>query len=381
MGMKKIFYLLIAGLVMSVIHSCSDDDYPVPPASTVPEFSVSIDNNEFAPATVTFTNESVIPERAGDVSYFWNFGDGTSSTETNPTHLYNDPGAYPVNLVIVTQGSLEVIELTKDIVIKDPNASGVPLYFTDGASIFTGLINSQAPIVTPVGIDGLGDVYGMTIDTVTSKLYIADYDAGKIYRSDLDGSNFEEFRAGIGEPDGLVIDYVGNKLYWDTSNGIRRGDLANTDKGQFEEFVTGQTNDPEGIAIDPVSGKLFWNNYDGGVWSKKLDGSGQTEIIPGGQGGGSVIVIGNKIYFDEYIASGDIYLKSANLDGTGVATIATGISRLVYGLAYEPGEEKIYWVDRNKGTIMRANLDGSSPEPWYVDDNIGPRGITIGKKI
>lgn len=379
--MKKIIYLLITGLVITVSNSCSDDDFPVPPASTVPAFSVAIDNDEFAPATVTFTNESIIPERAGAATYYWNFGDGTSSTETSPTHFYAEPGAYPVNLVIVTETSLEVVELTKDIVIKDPNASGVPLYFTDGASIFTGLINSQDPIITPLGIDGLGDVYGMTIDTVNNKLYIADYDAGKIYRSDLDGSNFEEFRVGVGDPDGLAIDYEANQIYWDTPNGIRRGDLDNTDKGQYEDFVTGQPNDPEGIAIDPVSRKLFWNNYDGGVWSKKLDGTGQTEIIPGGQGGGSIIVVGNRIYFDEYIASGDIYLKSANLDGTGIATIATGITRLVYGLAYEPEEGKIYWVDRNNGKIMRANLDGSSPEAWYTDENIGPRGISIGKKF
>jgi PKD repeat protein len=378
--MRKIFYLLIAVLVVSAI-SCSDDDFPVPPASTVPAFSVSIDNNEFAPATVTFTNQSIIPERAGAVTYYWNFGDGTSSNQPSPTHLYEEPGAYPVNLVIVTQGSLEIIELTKNIVIKDPNASGTPLYFTDGASIFSGLINSQAPIVTPLGIDGLGDVYGMTIDTVNSKLYIADYDAGKIYRSDLDGSNFEEFRSGIGEPDALVIDYDENQLYWDTSNGIRRGDLDDTNLNQFEDFVTGQSNDPEGIAIDPVTRKLFWNNYDGGVWVKNLDGTGQNEIIPGGQGGGSVIIVGNKIYFDEYIASGDIHLKAANFDGSNISTVATGISRVVYGIAYEPEENKIYWVDRNKGTIMRANLDGTSPEPWYVDTNIGPRGIAIGKKM
>src|ERR1700754_582704 len=131
--MKKIFYLLIAALIISVIHSCSeDDDFPVPLASTAPEFSTSIDNNEFAPATVTFTNETVVPERAGDVTYYWSFGDGLSSTDVNPIHLFEEPGAYSVNLVAVTQGSLEVREITKTVLIKDPNATGTPVYFSDG---------------------------------------------------------------------------------------------------------------------------------------------------------------------------------------------------------------------------------------------------------
>lgn len=377
--MRKLFYLLTFGLIVTAI-SCAEEDFPVPPASTVPAFSVSIDNDAFAPATVTFTNESIIPERAGAASYYWSFGDGSSSTETNPAHLYNEPGAYRVNLVIVTQSSLEIIDLTKTIVIKDPNASGTPFYFSNGTSVYNGLINSQAPIVTPLGVNGLDDVYGMTIDTVNNKLYIADYGAGKIYRSNLDGSNLQEFRSGVGDPNGLAIDYEMNQLYFDTSNGIRRADLDDETLNQYEDFVTGQANDPDGIAIDPVTRKLFWNNYDGGVWVKNLDGTGQAEIVPGGQGGGSIAVVGNRIYFDEYMGSGDIYLKSANFDGSGVTTLATGISRVVYGIAYEPEEEKIYWVDRNKRMIMRSNLDGSSAETFH-EDTAGPRGFTIGKKM
>ncbi len=277
----------------------------------------------------------------------------------------------------MTSESLEINESTQTIVIKDPNASGTPVYFTNGSTVFTAFINEQEPVVTSIGITTLQDSYGMAIDTVNDKLYIADFDGKKILVADLDGKNLKDFRTNIGEPDAVAIDYVNNQLYWDTNNGIRRANLDDPALGQYEDFVTGQAKDPEGISIDPVNGRLYWNNYDGGVWRKNLNGTGETEIVPGGQGGGSIIVIGNKIYFDEYIASGDIYLKSANLDGTGVATIATGISRLVYGIAYDQYEDKIYWVDRNKSTIMRANLDGTSPEPWHTGTSA--RGLVIGK--
>jgi hypothetical protein len=375
---RNICILLLLSVGLATFQGCQDDDFSVPPASTVPKFSNTIDNNEFAPATVTFTNETIVPERAGSVSYLWNFGDGTSAMEQNPVHLYDKPGVYRVNLVIVTASSLEIDEFSKTIVIKDPNATGVPVFFTNGGTVFTALINDQEPVVTSIGITSLQDSYGMAIDTVNSKLYIADFDAKKILMADLDGGNLTDFRTDIGEPDAIAIDYVNSQLYWDTADGIRRADLADTDPGQFEEFVTGQPNDPEGISIDPVNSVLYWNNYNGGVWKKNLNGTAEGEIIPGGQGGGSILVIGDKIYFDEFVASGDVYLKSANLDGSAVATVATGISRVVYGIAYDRYAQKVYWVDRNNNKIMRANLDGTNPEPWHTGTNA--RGLVIGKK-
>jgi PKD repeat protein len=47
-----------------------------------------------APLTVVFTGEST-----GTVdSRLWDFGDGSESTERNPSHVYTKPGAYTVSL-------------------------------------------------------------------------------------------------------------------------------------------------------------------------------------------------------------------------------------------------------------------------------------------
>lgn len=42
-----------------------------------------------------FTNSSV-----GAVAYYWDFGDGTSSTQTNPTHIFTTPGTYTIMLAV-----------------------------------------------------------------------------------------------------------------------------------------------------------------------------------------------------------------------------------------------------------------------------------------
>ncbi|PWR70173.1 PKD domain-containing protein [Methanospirillum lacunae] len=47
-----------------------------------------------APLTIAFTNESL----GSPNSYYWNFGDGTTSTVRDPVHTYTIPGVYSVSL-------------------------------------------------------------------------------------------------------------------------------------------------------------------------------------------------------------------------------------------------------------------------------------------
>ena len=374
--MKK---FIIAALILSIgviLYSCSDDDFPVPPASTVPDFTYTIDNDEFAPATVSFSNASIVPGTVGNATFYWNFGNGESSLEDNPTYTYSEAGAYQVKLVVTTSGSLEIKEVTKTIVIKDPNAVGVPIYYTDGGLVYQGLINDQDPIFTAMPGISLQSSYEIVLDTITEKLYISDSGTGKIHRANTDGSDFEEFRIGLDSPMGMAIDYDGNMLYWSTSNSIQRTDLSSTDLNAKEDFATGQANDPEGLSIHAPSGKLYWGNYDGGIWSKNLDGSNETLVIPDVDSG-SMAVIDDRIYYDEYISSGDISIKSAALDGTNITTIATGIGRLVYGIGYDASANKIYWGDRSTKAMWRANLDGSNSELYYQATS-DTRGIVIG---
>jgi PKD repeat protein len=49
-----------------------------------------------APLTVNFTDQS-----EGEITdWLWDFGDGQTSTLTNPTHTYDDVGTYTVSLTV-----------------------------------------------------------------------------------------------------------------------------------------------------------------------------------------------------------------------------------------------------------------------------------------
>ena len=96
------------------------DVRPTPPP-TIANFDYEPKNpTTFDPITFTDDSEIVGP---GDIeSYLWDFGDGTTSTEQNPTHRYQADGEYIVKLTI---RSNEYVEATKmiDLTIDTPPVS------------------------------------------------------------------------------------------------------------------------------------------------------------------------------------------------------------------------------------------------------------------
>ncbi len=83
-------------------------------------FSASPQTGCNAPLTVNFTS-SVSP--AGTYTYLWDFGDGTTSTATNPTKVYAVNGDYDVSLTITdVNGCQEVVTEPNFILINNPTA-------------------------------------------------------------------------------------------------------------------------------------------------------------------------------------------------------------------------------------------------------------------
>ena len=66
--------------------------------------------------TVSFTNTSTIT--TGTLSYAWSFGDGATSTQTNPTHTYSQTGLFTVTLVINDPTSCNLTDtITKQLFV------------------------------------------------------------------------------------------------------------------------------------------------------------------------------------------------------------------------------------------------------------------------
>lgn len=101
--MKKIKYLILFFIAALAYFGCEDytEDFPVPPASLVPEFTYTSTTGFAPPDDVQFSSEpSIIPDRVGTVNYLWDFGDGNTSTEANPTHTFTEEGDFTIVMTI-----------------------------------------------------------------------------------------------------------------------------------------------------------------------------------------------------------------------------------------------------------------------------------------
>jgi gliding motility-associated-like protein len=88
-------------LIVTSSNGCKDsisrniNVYPKPTAAFTAPTPQCIFNNNFS-----FTNNSI-----GTASYVWYFGDGTTSTATNPTHSYTTANTFTVKLVVTSANS------------------------------------------------------------------------------------------------------------------------------------------------------------------------------------------------------------------------------------------------------------------------------------
>src|SRR5690606_8273557 len=78
----------------------------------IPEIDFYIDKHLMcAPYLANFTNNS---SADAPISCLWEFGDGNTSTDANPSHLYPNPGLYDVTLSItVEDGCTASLTLTQ----------------------------------------------------------------------------------------------------------------------------------------------------------------------------------------------------------------------------------------------------------------------------
>jgi gliding motility-associated-like protein len=80
---------------------------------------ISADTNSCVRKTIRFSSLSTGPA----LNYYWDFGDGQTSTITNPVHAYQHEGAYSVSLKIIDQyGCADSLGKNAYVNIKDPVA-------------------------------------------------------------------------------------------------------------------------------------------------------------------------------------------------------------------------------------------------------------------
>jgi len=155
--------------------------------------------------------------------------------------------------------------------------------------------------------------------------------------------------------------FAQSKMYFtDTGQLIVRANLDGT--GQ-QDVITSIVPDP-GIALDVAGGKMYWGK-DNGIHRANLNGTGVATVLSGlaePVGDIALDLTNGKIYWmDRFKAN----LHRANLNGTGPQDLVTGaIDFHEGGIALDVAGGKVYWSEPER--IRRANLDGTSPEDLVI---------------
>ncbi len=228
--MKKFTFLsllLIATMVFVV--SCKDDTPPEPTVKAAFKYSPE---NPVAGDLITFTNSS-----NGGTAFAWDFGDGTNSTDKNPTHVYTKSGKYTVVLKVDN---------------KDDQAYSKEIEVADALPVFT---YSPDPIQVGIEVTFTATIYNPDNATVE---YTWTFDPNNVVSDDLDDT-------GSAKKDAITVRFLNPNPAEPVSITASLGGLDYTTDGTVE--VKAQ-----------LATTLFYAEKGGDIWMKKLYKEGVSEL-------------------------------------------------------------------------------------------------------
>lgn len=119
--MKQLIIIILSVILLT---SCEKDD--VQPTAITACFTYQIDETNHK--EVHFFNCS-----AYATSYLWDFGDGTTSTEEEPVHVYDGDFPFLASLVACNENGSDTVflDVTDDVVVRKPNIYIYPIQESD----------------------------------------------------------------------------------------------------------------------------------------------------------------------------------------------------------------------------------------------------------
>lgn len=281
--------------------------------------AITITQSTTAGYTVTLSNQ------AGNASaYIWDFGDGSAtSTEPNPTHVYECPGEYSVKLTVTIDGKSST---------ESQNVTIKPITFKKKFGLPTSLFPSTVVRTADKGYAVLGTnqtdplnlFYFLKTDALGNKVWDKLYNttsniqaSGMCRTSDGGYALFGTYGQPSNFPSDLYlirIDSLGNKLWDKTYGGNYRedpGGIQQTSDGGFA--LLGSTIDTIAggfnfyLVKTDAAGQVQWENTYGGQENQIA-----YSLVTTPDGGYAMLGYTNESSVQNY----DFYLVKANSSGT-----------------------------------------------------------------
>jgi len=122
-----------------------------------------------APYNAVFNNTSL-----GGTDFYWDFGDGTTSTSISPVHLYSNPGTYIIKLIATDTTTCNLIDSTSFTLVVSGKPTAAFTYSPNPAqeNLITVFTNASVGAVRYRWYYGDGDsLYTFRFDTTVRHQY------------------------------------------------------------------------------------------------------------------------------------------------------------------------------------------------------------------
>ncbi len=306
-----------------------------------------------------------------------------SETETNtPLAVYNqstdnDNGNWVGDVAFAGDGRVFALETNNELVAFTigPITVGDVIWANQDA-IRTSAIDGGNPRTL---VSGLQRPIGVIVDAVNGHIYWAENGAGRIARSNIDGTEVTTIADGRVTPQFLLMH--GDRLYWsEFSDGLFSSDL---DGGDIQHLIDQSDSQTAAIAVDRDADQIYLVSADDGtLWRVNADGSGDVEEVDTLVGG----VYG--LFVDE--GSESLYVSSFGEDLVQVYDLDTGSITDLYtdrqlplGITLSDDGSTLFWAERidnadqSDGHIFFAAADGSGEVESILSGENSPFGIAL----
>ena len=252
-----------------------------------------------------------------------------------------------------------------DAVIHVAASNRPVMYWIDGGALYH-LAGAKAQRIAASAND-------VAVDMTDGKIYWIEGTSdrtGTIHSANVDGTGATVVKELTSVPIGLAHDSASGKLYLTNSWGkIQR---MNVDGTAFETNLIVGLGNPMDIAV--ASGKVYWTDAAGSVRYANTEGVKIVRNIATGSGAlGGIVVGSDKVYWTEQTGNITGRVRSANLDGTGVADLFA-LTAVPAGIAVDGNT--VYWAN-GWGKVQRRNIDGSKFQD-VVTGLMSPGAVAIG---
>jgi len=350
-GTRRVVGAVVCLLVLLALTGCT----LLQPRHVV-DFDVSTVSGG-APQRVDFT--PIVDEEVA--AYEWDFGDGATSTEPAPAHIYRQAGEFTVSLTVRFVDG-EIVEAVKEDLIAiswAPQAGGEGglLYWMDreAGKIYAGAPDGAMSMTVVTGI-----YEGRHIATGDGKIFWTA--AWVVESANLDGTGRETlyYDGGMWQPIGIAVDSAREKVYWveppvpyDVPTKIWK---ANLDGSNAKVYARGpewgcNCHGPSLLAVDSAEGRLYWYEMNhpcsGGAvpvsLSEPFDWTPKASI---------------------HWTPVDAFVDHQIIDGLPKTTA------IALDVGLPGGARYVYWTDPTNGRVLRCKSDEPTmlpvPVPVYV---------------